>query len=62
MILRFLRAVTYGFLDVAFGLIKLAQRQEEIPEVGVGMLGGDIIVSVPDQDVFVYLDGLIVVA
>ena len=54
MIFRFLRTVTYGFGDMVFSLFKLVQRQEQV-------LGSDIFIFVPDQDIFIYLDGLVVV-
>jgi hypothetical protein len=32
------------------------------PEIGMGMFGGDHIVTIPHQDIFINLDGLIEIA
>ncbi len=59
---RIIRLEVYCFLDVVFCRVKLLYREKYVAEVCIGVFGSNVVINIPDQDISVYFDGLIIVA
>lgn len=61
MIQKIARIKAKGFFDVLLCQVKLLEGDVDVPEIGIVVLDGDIVVAVSDRDVLVDVDRLMVV-